>query len=1194
MSLSYSPVPYAPMSSTSAPPHVIRLLIPMPIPRTPNAPYFDERGVRAFLTLILQHGSCAGITDADKLVSFIVRYSSDRVRAIIQYIPELDEDTPNRTWSAAEQQMLLLYGFSDEERRVSEQELLDFCREHSAKSPFRSKLEVEQYLRSFQLIAAPLLKQQDITIAQRDYYFVSGIPSVIKNWFIVRAPESQRTRSNPVSLADTLGILYGYFDTDALFPDLWNELGDFSEPAEPLAAPTTHRMVPCPALPVSSAPFYSGIRLSTRPALLAPSQDLSSVPSLPKTEAAPDSSPASSTSSPLQSELSNARKPKKVHWDLDNAADLDQDFTAHEQFEVSPSDGEPFEDITESGECEPDFVEYLYKGSAVDSCEEYPITDRISGFCWALNELKHLAMHQDVDQASVADIASGVQAELEQCLTSASCGYVGIQISSHSSFKDNDSGSVSEMTTDVLKPTDPWTIPTEIDDDYERYLAGGYDDIELSFSDTLEVSDSGNITESDSSSIFDSATEFDAESMQSSYSEPDDTDHTFDIGKVSFPSDVQVPKLVESSHRTQSIAVFDPIPHALSHSLSYEDFDAVFQPEGALLEHANVQEFETPKFDLEAILELYTFVEPSQLSIPPPIACFDPFSEPDSVTDLFLGLFYNEKNAYNFSAPFPNDESGLVTISESADIPELSCFSFYTGQKSSELSAVFTNDEQDLNTSYEPAETNELSHIPPYTHLSAHSEPQSFTDQFLEPFSAEQKYSEPISAYTSDEQDMESIYNLYFCTQRSELSCFIHSPTYSGSESTADLFLELSYIEQNLPESRAASTDDEYDLELIYETYYNAEFSELSSHSTFIHSTSDSEPASITDMFIELILSQETSQGIDSDIIAPTSERDLSPSTHANFDEDLCTIFELYPEQHEYLSRAEPSKRAESQPFFLRTSYVHDFVPKLLISRTESEAFIEPTDDPPSYQESILVPEQSFAYTRPRIRAESFMHLLFHLFFIALSIFLAVLQRFYPLIVSFFSKLQANHNFETMPQSYLILKRDLHGVHPTENQDSKQRSRSIYTKTFIPAEPHPSDKHLHFISPLIPHFPIFLSIPVLKPSFSQDFEGEIQSTPLCGSTTRLARRLRFPSQLDIQTKYFTTMHPDFVFPFHLFLIPYFTCTHILILISLIRHADIISLALRTANAKSSTRVHGFLGLRRGSSRRQLGHLLVNV
>jgi hypothetical protein len=61
MSLSNSPDPYAAKSTSSSPTHLVCLLIPMPIPRTPNAPYFDKCGVRAFLTLILQHGSCPGI-----------------------------------------------------------------------------------------------------------------------------------------------------------------------------------------------------------------------------------------------------------------------------------------------------------------------------------------------------------------------------------------------------------------------------------------------------------------------------------------------------------------------------------------------------------------------------------------------------------------------------------------------------------------------------------------------------------------------------------------------------------------------------------------------------------------------------------------------------------------------------------------------------------------------------------------------------------------------------------------------------------------------------------------------------------------------------------------------------------------------------------------------------------------------------
>jgi hypothetical protein len=79
MTSSYALIPY-PSSIT---PSTMRL-IPMPIPCTPGAPYFDERGVSSFLNLILQHGSNAGINDADQLVSFIVRYSSDCVREITQ------------------------------------------------------------------------------------------------------------------------------------------------------------------------------------------------------------------------------------------------------------------------------------------------------------------------------------------------------------------------------------------------------------------------------------------------------------------------------------------------------------------------------------------------------------------------------------------------------------------------------------------------------------------------------------------------------------------------------------------------------------------------------------------------------------------------------------------------------------------------------------------------------------------------------------------------------------------------------------------------------------------------------------------------------------------------------------------------------------------------------------------------------
>ncbi|KAJ7823886.1 hypothetical protein B0H14DRAFT_2597636 [Mycena olivaceomarginata] len=376
-----------------------------------------------------------------------------------------------------------------------------------------------------------------------------------------------------------------------------------------------------------------------------------------------------------------------------------------------------------------------------------------------------------------------IQAELEQCLMSTS--------SVPSSYNDNDSGSVSEM---VPKPIDPWTTPTDISDDYERYLAGEYDNIELNFSDTSEVSDSGDITESDSSSIFDSATKFEAESLP---------------GKFSFPSDVQVSEFVESSHYMQGIAVSDPMLHTLSYSFSYEDFDAVSQPDGASLEHANVQQLDAPKFDL--------------------------------LRGHFGVLFYSEKN-------------------------------------SSELNAAFINNEQDAQVDYKSyltQETAKLSSIPYSTHLSS-----------------------------------------CFTPSKNSLNPAIHLATTSAiwSSSTSPTSMQIFPAESPL----------------------------------YIHSTSETEPASITSMFIELILSQETSQAVNFEIIASANEHDSSSSTHPNFDEDLCTIIDFYTKQTEYPSQTESFKRAESQPFSLRTSYVHDFVLELLQSCIESHvhAQIEPTDDP--------------------------------------------------------------------------------------------------------------------------------------------------------------------------------------------------------------------------------------------------------
>ncbi|KAJ7431868.1 hypothetical protein FB451DRAFT_1197567 [Mycena latifolia] len=228
---------------------------------------------------------------------------------------------------------------------------------------------------------------------------------------------------------------------------------------------------------------------------------------------------------------------------------------------------------------------------------------------------------------------------------------------------------------------------------------------------------------------------------------------------------------------------------------------------------------------------------------------------------------------------------------------------------------------------------------------------------FIQPFYTDKNSCKLSVASPNDEQELNTIYDLYRTTNFPELSYIlpsIHSSTHSEFKSATDLFIEPFYIEKNSCELSAAPTNDELDLDTIYDLYFSLHFPELSCHHhlPFIRSASDPEPASITDTFTELIFSQKTFQGVDFEILASQSGRDTSPSAHANFDEDL--------------------------------SYVHNLGPESLVWRSKSHPPIEPKDDPPSYQDSMLTPEPSFMFARPRTRAKFFINLLPHLFSIVM------------------------------------------------------------------------------------------------------------------------------------------------------------------------------------------------------------------
>jgi hypothetical protein len=195
----------------------------MPSHRSSGAPRFEGKEVTSFLTSIVQHGANAGITDIDQLVPYILQYSSESVRELIRYMPEFDPEVMGKTWNAAKAQLLLLFGHSERVPDYTEMMLRAFCEKQQAKQSFSNMADIELYYRAFSQIAVPLIKKTKITEKERDFYFIAGIPKVIKDWFLTQVPEAKRKRSDPPSVSDSIGYLRKRFDDDSLTFEPWTE-----------------------------------------------------------------------------------------------------------------------------------------------------------------------------------------------------------------------------------------------------------------------------------------------------------------------------------------------------------------------------------------------------------------------------------------------------------------------------------------------------------------------------------------------------------------------------------------------------------------------------------------------------------------------------------------------------------------------------------------------------------------------------------------------------------------------------------------------------------------------------------------------------------------------------------------------------------------------------------------------------------
>ncbi|KAJ3991203.1 hypothetical protein F5050DRAFT_1812816 [Lentinula boryana] len=224
--------------------NVYNLRVPMPIPRTRDAPHFNGRYIGDFLNRIVQHGAYAGITNTDELVNYIVEYSSDKVKDLILYMAEFDPEVQGKTWKEAKAALYSLYGTIDKPKEYTEEEMISFCREQSAKSTFVKTSEIESYYRAFIPIAASLKKQGLITDNQFNLYFVKGLPGSMKDWFASAIPQVNRTKYNPPTVAVTLATLKAKFDKDSVIYEDWkhadedNAKSDFDNIGNRVTGPT--------------------------------------------------------------------------------------------------------------------------------------------------------------------------------------------------------------------------------------------------------------------------------------------------------------------------------------------------------------------------------------------------------------------------------------------------------------------------------------------------------------------------------------------------------------------------------------------------------------------------------------------------------------------------------------------------------------------------------------------------------------------------------------------------------------------------------------------------------------------------------------------------------------------------------------------------------------------------------------------
>ncbi|KAJ3749821.1 hypothetical protein EV360DRAFT_56727 [Lentinula raphanica] len=199
------------------------LIMPMPVPGMPDAPKFEGKDTREFLEQIEAHGMRAGITDPNRLVDYIVRYSSRSIKNDIRFMPEFDPEIEGKTWDEASKMLLQMFSAHEEPPEITMRDLEDSCILWSNEEPIMKRSDVDKYQRKFFSIAAPLLKQKMLTNELKGYYFLQGLPKKDQKTVEKKLPAENKKKTNPPTIDTIIKLLHEKIDNkDSILHHNWD------------------------------------------------------------------------------------------------------------------------------------------------------------------------------------------------------------------------------------------------------------------------------------------------------------------------------------------------------------------------------------------------------------------------------------------------------------------------------------------------------------------------------------------------------------------------------------------------------------------------------------------------------------------------------------------------------------------------------------------------------------------------------------------------------------------------------------------------------------------------------------------------------------------------------------------------------------------------------------------------------------